>query len=420
MLFFKESKKILLSLTFVFYIITVFAMYFTQFHADCDKSIIPPDKTISEYGYIVKETPEILMPSATQNLVMEYLSDTYTAYPIGFYKEVKLNDNKKNKMAEIITEITGITKEQLDNFQDFDEGGLEFSGQPDENGNMTAEYSEPSIPEINISESLTYQHFRELMRQADKIIGGGSMYSDNNILENFSLVPKTYEEALEEYNSIITKDKITGAYARLFCDYMGIILAIMPVFVSVSLFSMDKRANISQLIYSRKISSSKLILTRYFSLIAVLIIPLIITIIVASAKVSAVYSDMEIDMLAIPKLSAVWLIPNIMFSVAVGMLLTEAVSPLASILVQGILWVSSIMSASGLTGNIGLFTLVCRHNSLYNANLFEQSLSSFIFNRIFYTLISIAMIILAILVYERKRKGGFNGFKKNHCSKPSL
>lgn len=37
------------------------------------------------------------------------------------------------------------------------------------------------------------------MRKADKIIGGGSKYSDDNIVGNFSRIPKTYEDALAEY-----------------------------------------------------------------------------------------------------------------------------------------------------------------------------------------------------------------------------
>lgn len=36
-----------------------------------------------------------------------------------------------------------------------------------------------------------------------------------------------YEEALEEYNQTINKDKVTGGFARLFCDYMGLELGLI-------------------------------------------------------------------------------------------------------------------------------------------------------------------------------------------------
>ena len=171
MLFFKECKKVLFSLTFILYFIAMLAMYFTQFHSDCDETICEPQPGWSDYGMIEKEVPEVLMPAAAESLVREYLSDSFTAYPIGFYKEVKLNEKKKQKMAEIITEITGITKEQLDSFDNYEENGNIIN----QNGEMV--YIESEIPEINIPESLTYEHFRELMRKADKIIGGGSKYS---------------------------------------------------------------------------------------------------------------------------------------------------------------------------------------------------------------------------------------------------
>ncbi len=97
MLFLKECRKILFSLTFILYFAAMLAMYFTQFHSDCDKTIYEPQPGQTDYGMIEKEVPEILMPAAAESLVREYLSDSFSAYPIGFYKEVKLNKRKSGK-----------------------------------------------------------------------------------------------------------------------------------------------------------------------------------------------------------------------------------------------------------------------------------------------------------------------------------
>ena len=105
-------------------------------------------------------------------------------------------------MAEIINEITGITEEQLDSFGEYEESGITMN----QNGEMV--YTESEIPEINIPENLTYEHFRELMREADKIIGGGSQYSNDQIVGEFSTVPKTYKDALAEYNQFLIFVKI--------------------------------------------------------------------------------------------------------------------------------------------------------------------------------------------------------------------
>lgn len=404
MLFFKECKKVLFSLAFLVYIITVFAMYYTQFQGDCNTRLSEPIPNQSDYGMVAKEIPEILMPSAANGLVNSYLANSYPAYPMGFYKDVHLNKKKKNKIAEIITEISGITKQELDNFEDFESGGYYI----DENGYMT--YLEPNIPEITIPENLTYERFRELMRKADDIIGGGSEYSDTYIVENFSLVSKTYEDAKEEYNSFLNDDKITGAYARLYCDYMGLVLAILPVFVAVSFVGLDKKSRMEQLAYSRKISSAKLIFTRYTSLIFMMIIPVIITAVIAHMTVKKLYSGSSIDNFAIMKNALIWLFPNIMLSTAVGMIITELGSGIIAIFVQGALWFGSIFANTGsLTGNIQKFTLVIRHNSLYDADIFNAQYSTFIFNRVFFTAFSIAMIVITAFVYGQKRRGKLHG-----------
>ncbi|MDE6502455.1 MAG: ABC transporter permease [Ruminococcus sp.] len=415
MLFFKECKKILFSLTFVIYIVAVVGFYFTQFSPDADRKISPPAPASEDYGTVAKEVPEILMPKATENLVTEYLRGYYKAYPIGFYKQVKLSEKKSTQIAEIITEITGISKQELDDFSDFEEGGMTMI--PDGNGGYMPVVKEATMPEINIPDTMTYEHFRELMRKADKIIGGGSDYSDNYIIGNFSQVPKTYEDALAEYNAIIEEDKITGAYARLFCDYIGIIVAVLPVFLSASLANADKKSRMEQLVYSRKISSTKLVFTRFSALITVMFIPVLVLAFVASFSVSGIYKENNTDFLAIPKMSVCWLLPNILFSTALGMALTEITSQLVAIFVQGVIWFSDAMGGTSLTGEIKMFTLICRHNSLYKRDVFMENMNQFVFNRIFYTVIAFAIIALTTWIYSEKRKGGLNVIKKNIVGK---
>lgn len=407
MLFFKECRKILFSLTFVIYFIVVISMYFTQFQGDCGEPLSKPLPNQSDYGMVAKEIPEILMPSATDRLINNYLANSYHAYPMGFYKDVHLNEKKKNKMAEIITEISGITKEELDNFTYNGDGTLTV----DENGMM--QYNEPEIPTVNIPSGLTYERFRELMKKADDIIGGGSEYSDEYIIENFSLVPKTYEDALAEYEAFLNEDKVTNAYARLYCDYMGIVLAILPVFVAVSLAALDRKSRMEQLAYSRKISSARLVFTRFAALVVMMLIPVIITAFVAQGAVTKLYPNNTTDTVAIFKYAAVWLIPNIMTATAVGMLMTEITSSMLAIFVQGVWWLGSIFADTALTGNIHKFTLVLRHNSLYGAEVFKAEYGSFVFNRIFFAVTALAGIMLTAFIYEQKRRGVFNGYSFN-------
>lgn len=404
MLYFKECKKVLFSLTFIIYFIAVLAMYYTQLGSDISEPEPMPVPGRSDYGTIAKEVPEILMPNAAEQLVREYLSGSYTAYPYGFIKYVKLKEKDTARMAEIIYEISGITQEQIDAYDGYDPGGYYV----DEDGNMI--YLAPKIPEVKIPDSLTYEHFRELMKEADEIIGGGSMYGDSYIVRNFSRVPKTYEDALAEYVQFTNKDKITTAYARLYCDYLGIAVSALPVFCAVSLAHLDKKSRMSQLVYARKISSVKLIFTRFFSLITVMLIPVVITATMAYIKIKNIYPSNDLDNMAFIKYALFWLVPNIMTAAAVGMLITEGISGLLAIFVQGAWWFASIFSgASGLTGNIKKFTLIMRHNSLLGHDVFTAQWNDILFNRVFFTVISLLAVALTAFIYDKKRRGIYHG-----------
>ena len=407
-LFFKECKKVIFSMTFLIYTVVTFAMYFTQY--DSDRSPLQkPSPGQESYGMTAKEVPEILMPAAARGLMSEYISGSYTAYPVGFYKSVRLSEKKKERMAEIILEITGLTGDALENYSNELDDSVNYI--VDSNGNLTMVQQRIDTPEINIPENMTYEHFRDLMREADTLIGGGSKYSDQYIIGNFSLVPKTYEDALAEYEDVFYKEKISPAYARLFCDYMCIDLAVLPVFAAAALTDKDKRSQMCELINSRRISSAKLVITRYLALVTVMLIPVAIAVIHAAVGVEQMYPGYETDPLAFAKYSAIWLIPNILLAAAVGMLLTEAISPLIAVFAQAAWWFSDIFASAGaLTGSIGSFTLVPRHNSLYGSQVFQSTLRQFTFNRVFYTLLSIVLTVIIAMVYEIKRRGGLNGF----------
>lgn len=357
-------------------------MYFTQFHGDIGAPLEAPVPGRDDYGMVAKEIPELLMPEAVWSLITEYYSGSFTAYPYGFIKYVKLTEKQKARMEEIILEVSGLTMQELDAHTYFE-----------------------------IPEDLTYERFRELMKEADRIIGGGSKYSDNFIVGNFSYVPKTYEDALSEYKQFLYEDKITGAYARLYCDYLGIIVAILPVFVAAALTNLDKKSRMEQLVFARKISSTKLIFTRFFSLVTTMLTPIVITAVIAQIKVNNLYPNYTMNNLAIFGYAAFWLVPNIMVASAVGMLITETASSLLAIFIQGVWWIASISAAtSGLTGKIGKFTLVMRHNSLMGYDAFFNRWENIVFNRIFFIVVSILGIALTAFIYEQKRKGFFNGF----------
>lgn len=208
------------------------------------------------------------------------------------------------------------------------------------------------------------------MKRADDLIGGGSYYSENNLLK-FCYVAVTYEEALDSYNLIASEDKFTGAYARLFCDYVGIILSILPVFIAVASCMKDRRAKMDGLIYSRKVSSFKLIFSRYFAIIIAVILPTLILAYISNISVWGQYSGMSLDYFAPLKYTIGWLMPSVMISTAVGMFFTELTGTPIAIAIQGLWWFIDLnMGVTRLSGVHTLFELTPRHNSLENTQTF--------------------------------------------------
>lgn len=408
MLFLKECKKIMCSMPFVLYVVIIVAMYFSQFEPVLKKPLTQPQEGMEYYGSIEKEVPEVLMPKAVESLVSEYLLGSYGAYPWGFYKEVKLTEAKAAKMAEIIEELSCVSREELDNFAGYEPGGYQSTF--DENGNQVVAYKEAVLPYINIPESMSYEAFKELMVRADELIGGGSKYREKYLVSNFSVIPMTYEEALKEYEEIMQEENIAEVYIRLYCDYMGIILAIMPVFVCVSLWQMDKRAHMEQLIYSRKSSSVKVVGLRYLALIFCMVILTALTFVHAIVGINNLYPDKNIFWGKAIVLCLLWLLPEIMIVSAIGALLSELLSSLPAIFVQGVWWYITL-EMNKLTGSITKWTLIIRHNTLGEPELFERQFSDFVWNRCGYILLSVICICITMFVYEKKRRGAFHDRK---------
>ncbi len=374
MLFWKEFKKTAASLLYVVYILAVIAAYVTQFAPELEEPVAKPVPGLEDYGTIAKEVPEVLMKEASAGLREEFLRESYDAYPMGFYREVHLTEEKTKQMKEVLNELS--------------------------------------------TDPLTYERFRELMRRADQLIGGGSRYCDAYLVRYFSNVPKTYEDALEEYELFLHKDKVMGGYARLFCDYMGVLVAsILPAFLGAALGVKDRRAKMEEVVYGKAVASFHLIFTRFFAALAAAALPVVLLAAAATIQVGKLYPDDILDRTAFFRYAGFWLMPQMMVSMAVGMLFSHLADRPVGILVQGIWWLFAMCGKTGvLTGSIGRFDLIPRHNSLLKAGEFLDRIGNLAFNRTFYTLLSLGLVFLTTGIYEQKRRGKAFGTKrfKNH------
>lgn len=261
---------------------------------------------------------------------------------------------------------------------------------------------------------MDYTRFKELMGQADDLLGGGSNYAVDSLI-GYGTVPLTYEEAKEQYDLAVNSDRVTGGYARLFSDYAGVmVLSILPVFLAVILSMKDRRANMEALIYTKKTSAAKLTFIRYLALVIAAMVPIIILSYASNMMVWSSYSGMQLDYLAPLKYDFGWLMPSVMISTAIGMFLTELTGTLIAVAVQGLWWMFDVnLGIKTVHSGYSLFRLAPRHNvgadSLFRTQDYLDHFQNLVQNRLLMAGISLVLVLLTILIYEAKRKGKFGG-----------
>ena len=393
-LFMKECSQTVKSLTYWLMVIIMVLFFASQMgQMDMEKA---PEKGLEDYGVKPSKDKNIIMSATLGMLAGEYAEGRYTTYPIGFVKSVTLGKEEEAKVGEILKEATGLDKEEIE--EKIDEF-YENSG-----GIIT------SRPVLEPLESLSYGRFEEIMQEVDDMLGGGSSYALDSLGDNGS-EPKTYEDAVKEYEELVQKDGYTGGYARLFSDYMVIILGILPVFLAVTRELRDRRANMQELIYVRRSSSMTIIASRYLSMVVMILIPVFALSIqpLASCVTYAKTAGISVDYLAFAKYIAGWLLPTVMVVTALGMLLTELTDTALAVLVQGAWWfVSIFMGAKTMDGGRYGWNLIPRHNTILNYSGYQVGFSQLLTNRILYASLAVIAVSVTAWIYSQKRKGRMN------------
>ena len=393
-LFMKECSQTVKSLTYWLLVIIMVLFFASQMgQMDMEKA---PEKGLEDYGVKPSKDKNIIMSATLGMLAGEYAEGRYTTYPIGFVKSVTLGKEEEAKVGEILKEATGLDKEEIE--EKIDEF-YENSG-----GIIT------SRPVLEPLESLSYGRFEEIMQEVDDMLGGGSSYALDSLGDNGS-EPKTYEDAVKEYEELVQKDGYTGGYARLFSDYMVIILGILPVFLAVTRELRDRRANMQELIYVRRSSSMTIIASRYLSMVVMILIPVFALSIqpLASCVTYAKTAGISVDYLAFAKYIAGWLLPTVMVVTALGMLLTELTDTALAVLVQGAWWfVSIFMGAKTMDGGRYGWNLIPRHNTILNYSGYQEGFSQLLTNRILYASLAVIAVSVTAWIYSQKRKGRMN------------
>lgn len=429
MLFWSEFKKIVVGIPYLLFIAVMVIDLNSQdaLNFSNDSVIVPNQSATQNYGIKNEEIPELIMPAVLTSLYTEFCENQYRTYPIGFIKYVKLDYDKQQKIADILSKITGVRADEIYAAQDSSNNSDEntfvldenTTTQPNNNGNFTIsidnntkENSVANELQLTVREDISYTAFKDLMQTVDNILGGGSNYAPQSLI-GYGHVPITYEEAVKQYELVKTYDQFTGGYARLFSDYAGVMaLSILPVFLAVIMSMKDRRAKISELIYIRKTSSTKIIFVRFLAVIAAVMLPVILLSYLSNSSMWHLYSGMKLDYLAPLKYDLIWLMPSAMMVIAIGMFLTELTNTPIAVAVCGLWWFIDVnLGIKSVFASYSLLRLAPRHNagtkSYFRTQDFLDNFPRLIANRLLFVGLSITLVLVTIIIYEAKRKGKF-------------
>jgi len=223
-LYFKECKKIATSVIYYLLIVILVFSWFQSFRGVTKTEInwakgvppadigferpllLEPSENDGYFGNKVSEDdPEAIMMGVTRALLSEYKNNSYAAYPLGYYKAITLSNEEQKRVLEILSEITGLTEEQLkdlpeDYFPEVTGTIISFDAMSvDENGNMNTVMERSASTESeddkqrHFISQVTYEHFKELMQEMESIIGeNGSQYSPEMMITYFGMSEMTY------------------------------------------------------------------------------------------------------------------------------------------------------------------------------------------------------------------------------------
>ena len=190
---------------------------------------------------------------------------------------------------------------------------------------------------------------------------------------------------------------------------MGLELGLYPIFLVVIIWMKDRMSNAAGLIYSRKISSTKLVISRYLAGITMVLIPILLLSLESLVPLISfrAKNGIRVDYFAYIKYIVWWLLLELMVICAIGIFFTLLTDSPIAIAFQFLWWMVD-KGATGLSRDTKLTTLMIRHNTLRGYEIIQEDIKVICMNRLLMAGISILFVILSIWILTSKWKGKIN------------
>lgn len=469
-LFRMECKKIAKSILYWVLVLALLAVSFYQYDPSVESELRRTNDPASVFytatdGNYAEERNAVpdaamehaMMIGATKLLMYNYRDNCYQYYPFGYVKEKTMSAKEQAVILQYLMELTGLSEQELagakdgaGDTNDTNIGDVPISGggafvlepgkgdinedgqfiiRPDEWQYVPSDGTSSETPsqssgsfEIQVS----FERFKEIMEEVNQMIGRNSyfswtmlkLYYFGNDMEEAPITERQHREFYEG-------DRVTGAFARYYCDSISLRVLFLPAFVIVDLMLRDKRRKMQGLTYPRTISSAKLICTRYAAAVCMTMLPILIlpvkSLIVLMRYCGSI--GVQADALAFIKYTLAWILPTVLLIMAISLVVTALLENYTAILLAGLIWLVGNPTVDKLNGgNYGLFDLIIRHNTLKGYGRMMENIQMLALNRITISVIALALVGLAVFVYSKKRKGGltFGRQKSAHHHKFKL
>lgn len=452
-LFGMECKKIAGSILYWGLVLTLLAVGLFQYEPAVEDELQRTDDPCSVF-YIASDgsygeerssasgeaAEHAMMTGATGRLINNYRNNRYDYYPFGYIKEKTMSAKEQAVILKYLIELTGLSEQALNGTSDGEDdacigdipvsGGGAFvcgpgQGSMKENGQFVIEPGEwkyipsggkvsqtPENADDSLEIQVSFERFQEIMEEVSRLIGRNSYFSRTmltlyyfgNDMEDTPITERQHREFYEG-------DRVTGAFARYYCDSISLVVLFLPAFVIVDLLLKDKRFKMKGLIYPRTISGARMICTRYAAGVYMIMLPILILPIKSLFLLMRYCSSIGVwaDVLAFVKYILAWILPTVLLIMAISLLVTVLFQNYGAILPAGLIWLTGRPSVDKLAGgNYDLFDLIIRHNTLKGYGRMMENMQMLVWNRLAISIAALVLVGLSVLIYDRKRKGGIH------------
>lgn len=408
--FLKECNVTVRAVTYLIFCLVLAAVFFFQYRADVSYDLlVEPTPDMGNYGSVEAEVPEQVRRNMEYRLYRDMVNNRYDTYNFGILAHKSLKFEDRQKVLAIFEKIAGESFYKVDaKFYVMDLEKVMADR------NMTDKEAREYLREVYyrqlkneftagrtttllyhyaeympVNESLSYDEFKKEIAGLRKIIGGHS--DDYTNFAKYGSVPLTYEEALARYETLVYKDGVSGAYARLFCDHMGVVAGILPALIAWEIFRGGFRR--------KKQDDDDDIWHRFFAITAMSMFPILILAVAATLELSSGVRSLGlvIDYFAFIGYALLWLLPTTAFAAAAGLFFTVVTKRSAGIYVQFLIWYWSVSlwTSNGMEPVKYGASMILRHGLIGEYDTYAASLGAILINRAAYLLAAFALTAVA-------------------------